>query len=454
MFDKPFDQLFRALQRIENQLTTASHQEKEILREEVIALRSVFDRFVEKWLTFEEKVADLSEMFDLELDPDPAGLLQKDSESAWLAAPPAQSQPISVLPKADEEQIVRSFKRGLGYFDLLMFPDAIRELERVVQLDGDFMVARLYLAFGYVGKADYQQAAQQLSMVAAGADDPFILATVHNTFGHIYAGKKDYRDAAEEFKQTAEYMNDFRDVYYNLGICQYNLKQYQDALASFLIAVDQEPDDWQAEHIVASIWLKLGSLEKAHEHIQKAYELNSSQFDILLLYADVSQQRGEFEIAASLYKKAARYYPKAAEPIGGLGWLALLERDPRRAQLYFKKQISLLPDDHQAQFNFAWALLQEGNAEKAKQVFRKLAVSFPEWLNVKIGIACVELEQENYRKALEHLADVLEQDNRSKEVWFYKGLAHSGLGQKDLAAECWDRCRELITLSAGGSQKA
>ncbi|WP_380026921.1 tetratricopeptide repeat protein [Effusibacillus consociatus] len=444
MFDRQFEQLFRALHRIEQQLSTASHEEKEILREEIIALRAVCDRFVEKWLTFEEKVVYLSELFGLEIDLEE---LPKKPVKPNPVMQPVHVKAIPLPPPAEEEQIVRSFQKGVGYFDLLMFPDAIRELERVVALDGQFTVARLYLAFGYLAKEEYDKAAQQLNLVAAGVKEPFILAMVHNSFGHIYAAKKDYARAAEEFKQTAEYMQDFRDAYYNLGVCQYNQKLYRDALASFLVALDQDPKDWHAERIVSSIWRKIGSPEKAYQHIEQAYRLNSSDYDILMEFADLCLQQQEFDLARSLYKRASRFYPTAVQPLGGLGWLAVREGNTPEAISCFKKQLTLAPNDRQAQFNFGWALLLEGDSGKADQIFQKLMEFEPDWIHTRIGAARVALEQGNYHMALEQSAEALKLDENSKELWFYKGLAHSGLGDREQAQQCWNRCRELLTVT-------
>lgn len=486
MFDKPFEQLFAALERIEKQLLDAGDKEKEILREELTALRSVCDRFVEKWLAFEEKLADLSDRFGLNIDFAPPS---KQDKHDPIPKPAKQVQTfvvpqIPLLPEAEEEPVVRLFRRGLGYFDLLMFSHAIRELERVVELDGEFTVARLYLAYGYLGRKEYEKAERQLNLVAVGAGDPFILAAVHNTFGHIYAAGGDYERAAEEFKQTAEYMPHFRDVFYNLGVCQHNLKRYRDALASFLVALDEEPDDWEAEKICAGLWLKAGSQDKAHHHIRKAYGLNSSDYGILMMYADLSLRRGEFDLARSLYARAERFYPEAVRPIGGIGWLAMQQGDYRTAVARFKKQLSLAPQDLQAQFNLGWAFLMEGNAGKAEAVFRSLMEKKPGWAEARIGMARVmqmrnrpeeayrmlepviqsrdrrvrklghlqagrlKLEQGSYQTALDQFAEALKIDDSCTETWFYKGLAHSGLGELDLAEQCWIRCRQVLPAGA------
>ncbi|MGB8954610.1 MAG: hypothetical protein WCC10_04505, partial [Tumebacillaceae bacterium] len=68
MFEKPFQLLNRAVDRIEQQLEQADRDQRQILGEELIALRNACDKFVEQWLSFEERVSELSEEYNLELD--------------------------------------------------------------------------------------------------------------------------------------------------------------------------------------------------------------------------------------------------------------------------------------------------------------------------------------------------------------------------------------------------
>lgn len=479
MFDKPFDQLFRALERIENQLASADHEQKKLLREELMALRSIGDRFVEKWLSFEEKIADLSDFFDLENEPSPfripfvptgksAQKLQEVPYSGTYEAPYAAKQ---------DEAIFRSFRKGLGYFELLMFPDAIRELERAVALDGDFAIARLYLALGYYGKGEYEKAAQQLNLVAVGQRDPQILSMIHNTFGQIYAQRNDYGRAAQEFIQAAAYSPDFTDAYYNLGICQYRLQQPEEALVSFRKVLESDGRDWEAEQIVSMVWKQLGRIDEAHRHIEQAYHLNSSHFGVLIQFADLSQQIGQLDLARSLYNRARRFYPSRSEPFGGMGWIELRKGNVKEAALFFKKQLSLEPQNPHAHFNYGWLLLMQGEVAAAERIFQTLTEKHPDSDLSQIGLARVyqlqdkphkaqqilnqmllspersirkvghlqlgkwALEQGDYPHAIEQLQQALQLDRFSREAWYYKGLAHSGLGQTEEANKCWNLCK-------------
>jgi tetratricopeptide (TPR) repeat protein len=479
MFDKPFEQLFRALERIENQLAAADHEQKKLLREELMALRSISDRFVEKWLAFEEKIADLTDFFDLENDPmqPPLPSVPSGKPAAKLQEVPFTGTYTSPFADKQDEAIFRSFRKGLGYFDLLMYPDAIRELERAVALDGDFAMARLYLALGYFGKGEFDKSAQQLNLVAVGQKDPLILSVVHNTFGQIYAARSEYGRAAQEFKQAASYSPDFTDAYFNLGVCQYHLHQAEDALVSFRKVLESDGQDWEAEQIVSLAWQQLGAVDKAHRHIEQAYRLNSSHYGVLIQFADLSQQVGKLDLARSLYNRARRFYPNRSEPLGGMGWIELRKGNVKEATVLFKKQLSLAPQHPQANFNYGWLLMMQGEVAAAERIFQTLAEKHPNFDLSRIGLARAyqfqdqphkaqqilnqmllspersirkigylqlgkwAVEQGDYQHAIEQLQQALQLDRFSREAWYYKGLAHSGLGQTEEAKKCWNLCK-------------
>jgi tetratricopeptide (TPR) repeat protein len=520
MFDKPFEQLFRAVERIEQRLEQVNDAEqKQVLAEELIALRNACDIFIEKWLAFEERVAYIGEKFGLELDgslsvqeiqglhtawtgmmlageegspiafespPGPAGksaqeiLETIEQQEGQEVAKKIQGKfllvPEMAFPKSGEEQLVRAFRRGMGYFDLLMFAEAVEEFEKVVRLDSDFVIARLYLALGYLGKQDYESATRHLRLASLGENNTFILATIHNTFGHIYAGQGQYLDAAKEFAKVIELLPSFRDAFFNLGVCHYHVGAYQDALYAFERAAALE-DDWEAERLIGYSWIRLGHPERALPHFEKAYRLNSLNEHVLLELADLYQNLGFLRAAKSLLRKAHEYFPQAADVVGSLGWLAMREGRFSEAISLFKKQLSIHPHHPQALLNLGWACMKSGDLARAERCLRDLLRLKPGQPQALAGLAQIRwlqgdqqgaktgwaelsqedsaearklgnlylgrlaIEEERYRDAVDHLNTALLYDRSCAETHFFKGLAHYALGERAEAEQCFENCR-------------
>jgi tetratricopeptide (TPR) repeat protein len=532
MFEKPFDLLNRAVDRIEEQLANSTDEEhKAILGEELAALRNSCDAFVEKWLSFEERVSELSERYGLEIDgvvptdqlqgiqekwamlqgqqqpliakQQPMGgdegavLNGSDGQAMEGLAEQADADAIAdqgtsakkpvaklVYPIGDgvsirprDEQMVRSFRRGIGYFDLLMFPESMKEFERVLALDDRIAIARLYLAFGHLAQEEYELAAKQLNLLKEEEADEFLQATVHATYGHIFVAQGNYAQALVEFEAAVARVPDFRDVHFNIGCCQYNLGRKREALRSFQKQLIPAPDDWEAHRLCALLWERLGQREKAYLHLARAYDLNGANEQVILEFAHLSEQMGEIDQARGLYKKALRYHPRSAGALGGLGWLKMREGDVASAVGYFQKQLSLQPEDRQAIFNLGWASFRMGDYERAAKCFTHLltrssrdsyalAALARTWAmqgrkaeakeqllqlvasegaaEKKLGLyhlGRLAMEEEQYLQALRYFNAALVYDRDCIESLFYKGVAHWALGERERAEQCFAKCR-------------
>lgn len=519
MFEKPFDLLNKAVDRIETQLTEADTDQRHILGEELIALRNACDKFVEQWLSFEERVTELGERYQLDLDgslptPELQDLQNKlaalqslnifpQEPQAKKAAKPAETvsqepakgastgkskgkNPPGVFTwqvgdgmtmRPSDEHMVRSFRRAIGYFDLLMYPEAINEFKRVVEIDGEFLIARLYLAFGYLAQGNLEEADHQLNMIQADEEDEFLQATVHATYGHIYAEQEKYEQALVDFEAAAQLVPTFKDVNYNIACCHFNLGNLREALTHFQRALVLDHEDWESHRLCGLIWEQLGHRERAYRHLARSYDVNGAHEQVLIDFARLSELMGEKDQARALYKKALRYYPGSGPAYGGLGWLAMRDGDVDGAYALFKKQVSCDPKDRQGTFNIGWAAYQSKQYQTAEACFNKLLTKNKRDAHALAGLARtwsqmgkreaakeqllqlvamegnaekklglyhlgrLALEEETYTQALRYFNAALVYDRDCLESLFYKGIAHYALGERERAQQCFERCK-------------
>ncbi|PWK15561.1 tetratricopeptide repeat protein [Tumebacillus permanentifrigoris] len=527
MFEKPFALLNRAVDRIETQLESADSEQKRILGEELVALRNACDKFVEQWLSFEERVSELSEEYNLELDgtlPSPelqeiqdklAALQSGDSPFAMMDPDMDDPQPsdeqveqptgeksdadaVAPHPKAAgkkpgttlvyqigdgqsmrprDEQMVRSFRLGIGYFDLLMFPEAMEQFQRVLELDGDFLVARLYLAFGCLSQGEYEQASHHLNLITVREEDDFLQATIHSTYGHIFVAQEEYESALVEFEMAAKLVSDFRDIEFNIACCHYNKGRLREALTHFQRNLITQPEDWESHRLCGLIWEQLGHRDRAYRHLARSYDLNGAHEQVILDFAQLSEQQGKPDQARALYKKALRYHPTSAGALGGLGWIKMREGDVPTAVSLFKKQLSCSPNDRQGLFNLGWASYQTKDYGRAERCFSMLLrknsrdsyalaglartwsmlekrgeakdqllqlVAMEGSAEKKLGLyhlGRLAIEEESYTQALRYFNAALVYDRDCVESLFYKGVAHYALGELERAQQCFEKCK-------------
>ena len=93
--------------------------------------------------------------------------------------------------------------------------------------------------------------------------------------GECYFGKKDYLKAIELFNRSIENQKeDWADIhsFVYLGLCEYELGNYEKANTEFLRALKQSKYTPESFFGMAKAYYKLGYIEKAKENILKAEE--------------------------------------------------------------------------------------------------------------------------------------------------------------------------------------
>ncbi|MDB5083366.1 MAG: hypothetical protein JWN30_252, partial [Bacilli bacterium] len=288
MFDATFQDLFRAVDRIEQGLINSDREQRELLTEELSLLRRACDQYMEKWLQFEERVFELCENFDLQIDSGPQLSFSKKWLDAHADEPAAAHSPNAsgaasaeqdmdqqfVLPAMASGEAAQLFRSGLGYFDLLLFDQSIEQMEQVLLLNPDLMVARIYLALAYLAKGDHEKCESHLQFVSILEQDPLLLATSASAKAQIAARVGDYEQAIRLFLQALEHEPQLKDIHYNLGVCEWHRQNYKDAIHYLTLAVEIEPGDWQSFQLTARCLLRLGRMQQATEALEKARKLN------------------------------------------------------------------------------------------------------------------------------------------------------------------------------------
>jgi tetratricopeptide (TPR) repeat protein len=137
----------------------------------------------------------------------------------------------------------------------------------------------------------------------------------------------------------------------------------------------------------------------------------------------------------------ARFYPRDTAPWSGLGWLQLRRGNYAHAINHFKRQLCLEPQSPQAKFNFGWAMLESGEQHIAEQIFSETLAHNEDFMPARIGLANLLLDRGEYQAAMGWINKALKQQPDSRDLWFYKGMAHTGLGQLDEAELCWNHCQ-------------
>lgn len=325
MKESEFTQIFAALEGVEEELEKMGNdqEKRQDCYEHLLELRKQMDRCVELWLRFEEKINEIQEKYDFLLpDELPDSFLQ-----AFVKALPGEAQKIvptelskrvgeSYFLQPDHEASIRSFRRGLGFLELAMMDEAIREFETVINQEPDILLAHLCLGVAYAERGMSDEAMRELRLVQALTGDPQTNAIVHNALGNVYAHREQYDLALEEFSKVIELDSEFAVAKFNLGAINYNLKDYESSVLAFEEVKINFPRDWEVYFYLGKGYKKLGDEQQALANLLKASYLAPQEphvaFELGVSYDTLGETR-----------KALEYYCRAKR----LSQLAEQEKD-------------------------------------------------------------------------------------------------------------------------------
>lgn len=80
-----------------------------------------------------------------------------------------------------------------------MLEEAIREFEKLIELEPNYIFGHFCLGLAYSQKGFYEKALIKLKIGKSLSQDSRLKALVHNAMGNIYVNEKKYEDALNEF---------------------------------------------------------------------------------------------------------------------------------------------------------------------------------------------------------------------------------------------------------------
>lgn len=302
MFQEKFAEIFAELDSIEIKLKDSQSQaEKDRFSKRLLTLRRLMDQCIQSWLCFEERINQIQDTYGLELPDEIPDMLFKSLGLEELDISPdelkgAASQiekaqnkkdtvkedlvkgfglPDTGFSKMRKDASISSFKRGLGFFDLYMLEEAIKEFENLVLLEPNFIFGHFLLGYVYSQKQKHEDAEREFRLVLALTEDQQLKGMAYNGLGNICAERGKFDQALEEFHLAEENSPENHEVSFNLAATYYNLNQYLKSIQYFKKAQEHFPDDWEIYFYVGKGYEYLKDYNEAASYMEKALNLNS-----------------------------------------------------------------------------------------------------------------------------------------------------------------------------------
>jgi len=301
------------------------------------------------------------------------------------------------------------FAAGWCSNELEKYSDAIGYLEKAkVQWPH---VAKVYLELGFAEQySDRIDDAVESYNKVLELDDTYYLA--YRYLGNVYCNSKfDYQKALDYYKKYEQNETDIDEVIlYNMGFCENELEDYDNAIPYLKKALDKKSDDGNAY-----------------------YELG---------WAYYSKDNSDADAAIENFNKAKSYLPESNLPYLGLGDVYKdLKGDADLALSNFKKSLELNPKSKVSNYGIGWSYNDKEEYDAAVP-YLKQALE----LDDQYTSAMTELGYSYYKlKKLDDAVSILKKSKtlRSSNLsLYYLGLCYVELGQKGNAREVYDDMKE------------
>lgn len=296
--------------------------------------------------------------------------------------------------------MVRAFRRGIGFFDLWMYEDAVRELETVVYHSGDFPVARLYLALGYIAQGRGDEAEPHLQFLLSTERSPWIQTSAYHARAHVMAEQGKWEEAVEDLTRAVQGQPRIPLLHYNLGVCLSRIGRHAEAFLQFSKVVELDPHDEEGWLMGIRVLQQLGSWKQAadwafHGHwaLPNSWRLGR-ELAVLLDYL------GHLERADMVWRRLIRKHSREAAIWTGVGWTRWRTGDPSGAKGAWKKAISLEPGQGQAVLYLGWAALEEGNWEEARRYLSRAESHSGVWEAARLALGWIDREEGRVKDAV------------------------------------------------------
>ncbi|MBP1155301.1 MULTISPECIES: tetratricopeptide repeat protein [unclassified Paenibacillus] len=195
MFKHLFASMNEMLDDVISEYPSSTGTKRKQLQDKLRALRVMSDACIEEWLLFEEKLGELSRVTGVSLGgSDPLDPEFSGKRTDW-------------------------FVRGQGYYKLHLFDEAIHEFEKLLKLQPDFNLARIYLAMSYLRKGETNESYTHFHFLTQLTENLQMKAISYNAMGCIQVEKHNMEKACEFFDMA--YRTDPASIQplLDLGVC-------------------------------------------------------------------------------------------------------------------------------------------------------------------------------------------------------------------------------------------
>jgi tetratricopeptide (TPR) repeat protein len=301
--------------------------------------------------------------------------------------------------------------------------------------------------------------------------------------GVIHTQAQRFERAADFLTRAAELDPLFPQVQYSLGVAFFNANQFQKAIDPLTRARDLAPTDANVRRMLALSLLNAEHYDKAAEllrndaqrdsdpSLQYAYGLalvragrgadaeiifdqllaaHADNAEVNVLLGQAHAQQGDYDAALKSLQRALQIKPDVAEANAALGVIYLRQGKLTEAADALRAELKIRPDDLQARFHLATVLDRSDQRDEALAIVQSVVRVKPDYADARYLLGKLLLAKGDAAAAVDHLEAAARQAPDDANIFYQLGQAYQKLGRAELAAQQFERFKELKDKKRGG----
>jgi len=234
------------------------------------------------------------------------------------------------------------------------------------------------------------------------------------TYGVAMFQRGYYKEAIASFKLAINSQPDDPIAQYNLGTLYLQTKQLAEATEHLKQAVRLRPDYAEAWNNLGMAAAQQGSEDEAIRYFQQCLHLKPTYVTALLNLGNLFRRKGALADAERLLKQAMEVAPNDPDAAYSLGMLYARQNEFQPALDYLQKAVTLRPDHPEALNNLGVLLVRLKRYSEAREEFEICIRAAPSFDQAYLNLAALYVVLEEKEKAREVLQTLLAQQPEHK----------------------------------------
>ena len=228
----------------------------------------------------------------------------------------------------------------------------------------------------------------------------------------------------------------------NLGNALLKMGSVEEAITHYQKALQINPDYAKAHNNLGIALLQKGSVEEAITHYQKALQINPDYAEACYNLGNALLQKGSVDEAITCYQKALQINPDYAKAYSNLGNALLQKGRVDEVIVYYQKALQIEPGSAETHNNLGNALLQKGRVDEAITHYQKALQITPDYTEAHNNLGNALLQKgrvdeaiTHYQKALQITPDYAEAHNNLGSALRQKGRVDEAITHYQMALQ-------------------